>query len=310
MIKLKLISPAGLFFYLLRRNDKVWGSLSPTEKELILQNNSRHNQERPTYANPALYKGGASYDSVDPEPLDLKTQSFKEFLQDIAPTSVLEIGPGSGQLTKYIVQTPSVEKYTAVDINKAFLDYLQPRLAKAQKDKPEFSYKLLAGDINEIDLGTEKYDAIVFLSAVHHIPDRLRLFSLLSSLLKDDGRIYTQEPAHYIPRQLYLFKKFMRTYRHKGYWSNSENYGTHHFCTIEEFEEIASRLDHLEISSCYFFRINFPFPNLIKKILVKGLLAFGKHPELDGTFSTHSRKSLLHYFADEIIVQFHRPSKL
>lgn len=200
--------------------------------------------------------------------------------------------------------------YTAVDINKAFLDYLDPRLAKVRSNKQGFSYELLAGDINELDLGEARYDAIVFLSAVHHIPDRLHLLDFLGLLLNPGGKIYTQEPAHYIPRQLYLFKKFMRTYRHKGYWSNPENYDTHHFCTIEEFEEIASRLDHLEISSCYFFRINFPFPNLIKKILVKGLLAFGKHPELDGTFSTHSRKSLLHYFADEIIVQFHRPSKL
>ncbi|MCW5875524.1 MAG: class I SAM-dependent methyltransferase [Anaerolineales bacterium] len=280
--------------------------MSDAEKNLVLKNNARHNQERPDYADPTLYQAGKSYDAVSPDPLDTKTKSFKEFLEENHPESVLEIGPGSGYLTKYIVEIESVKDYTAVDINKAFLDYLEPRLAKVKSKKHGFTYALLPGDINDLDLAGKTYDAIVFLSAVHHIPDRIKFFTVLGSLLNPGGKIYTQEPAHYIPRKLYLLRKFQHTYRRKEYWSNPDNYSTHHFCTLEEFEQIVAKLKDLQISNYYFYRINFPFPRLFKKLITKGLAISGKHPEPDGTFSTRSRKSIMRFFADNLNVQFKR----
>ena len=116
----------GFLAFILLRNDLVWANLSNEEKAVVLENNSRHNIERPDYANPYLYQGGKSYVSERDEPQGILESNLVNFLATFNPKSVLEIGPGSGYFTKRIVEHPSTESYTGLDINKAFLKFLHP----------------------------------------------------------------------------------------------------------------------------------------------------------------------------------------
>jgi ubiquinone/menaquinone biosynthesis C-methylase UbiE len=298
-------SKLGMLKFLLMRNDKVWSRLSDTEKQIVLKNNDRHNNVRPDYADPLLYQRGRSYDVVSESP-DIVQKKLASFLSENHPISVLEIGPGSGHLTRIIVSRESVRLYTGLDINNAFLEYLRPRLSIVKNTKAEFEFNLINADVNEVDFGGQRFNAIVFLSSIHHIPDRVALFKKLQGILHPGGTIFIYEPAHYIPRILYLLGKFHRVYGKKEFWSNLKNYGTHHFCTLEEFESVMGGAYELEIQSAYFYRINFPFPRLVKKAIVRLLSLFGISPLPDGTYETPSRKSLLRFFSDRMIIVFRK----
>jgi SAM-dependent methyltransferase len=289
----------GLFPFLLLRNDIVWDLLKEEEKTIVLANNARHNVVRETYANPELYLGGKSFDSPRDEPLGIVEEELIKFLEQKKPASVLEIGPGSGYLTKRIVDS-SLDNYIAVDINEAFLDFLRPRLEEIKANRPGFKYSLIAGDINQLNL-EERVDAVILLSAVHHIPDRFALFQKLKSYLTDNGSIFMGEPAHYFPRIAHLARKIFTGYRNPVYWSDQKNFGTHHFCTFEEFDRIAKTIGGLKINRVRYFRVTFPIP--LRKGLGRLLLFLGKRPQPDGTYESLHPHSWLRFFADRQVVR-------
>ncbi len=118
-------------------------------------------------------------------------------------------------------------------------------------DKLEgFEANYVCGDIcNSIAL-PGKYDLIVILSAVHHIPDRLSLFTLLKGYLTPGGRIVCYEPSHYVPRLLSLTKRMiLNGYLLPKFYLNKENFVTHHFCTLGEYSSICKRVAGLKIVS-------------------------------------------------------------
>lgn len=300
-------SRLSLFLFTLLRNDKVWQLLSEEEKEIVNQNNDRHNNVRDDYANPEKYSAGNSFDREDDRTLSVRGNHLQSFLDNTNPKTILEVGPGSGYYTRQIVNHTSVTHYTGTDINNAFLQFLEPRLKDTQKHKPDFSFNLIHGDFNTLAQMDLKFDAIILLSTVHHIPDRFTLFKRLENLLTSTGKIITMEPCHYIPRRLYLFKKFFRTYNKPAHYKNPGNYGTHHFCTIEEYKRVIKTTQSLVISKHHFYRINFPFPVIIRKIISKFLTWLNIHPvkmpgqSENNTFETSNPRSLLHYFGKSVV---------
>jgi SAM-dependent methyltransferase len=249
-----LKNPLGYLAYLLLRNDIGWKMLSNDEKRMVIEANRKHNVHRPDYSNPELYginrhTGGENWDNFQLRQDDIRAQTLLSLLNDKRAVKVLEVGPGAGFHTRLICEHSTVREYTAVDIGRAFLDYLSPRLEKIKVQK-NFKYNLISGEITEIDLA-EKFDLIILLSTVHHIPNRTELFRKLCDMLTDEGVIFCFDPSHYLPRILRLIRKCVFDgYLRKEFYL--KNVSTHHMCSLGEYKRITGQMKNLKIEKTFY----------------------------------------------------------
>ncbi len=248
--------------YLLLRNDIGWKMLSEQERASIIKANMDCNVNRDDYANPEKYGaerliGGENWDNFQTWPDDVRSQALLKMLNDNRPARVLEIGPGAGFYTRGLCEHAAVKEYTAVDIGGAFLDFLRPRLETIKKRK-NFNYNLITGEITGVNI-PEKFDLIVLLSTVHHIPNRIDLFKKLSDMLVDGGTIYCFDPSHYLPRIAGLLKKCV----FNGYLKKEcrlNNISTHHMCSLGEYKHIIGAVGDLKIEKVFY-----KFPERIRQ---------------------------------------------
>jgi SAM-dependent methyltransferase len=302
MTALNIKTRLGYFFYLIRRNDKTWQSLSQVERELVHEANRLHNNFRPDYAQPELYQGGKNFDSTETRVRTLEGGKLQEFLDRIRPGSVIEVGPGSGFYTHSIVNFPSVKTFDAVDIVQAFLDFVSVRLAILKVSKPGFDFKVLHGDF--LQMKFQPVDAIVMLSTVHHIPNRLDLLTWVSKTLKPGGSCFVYEPTHYWPRVKSILGKYWRIYLKASHRAEIENFSTHHFCTLEEFERICQQIPDLKVSSYSFHRMD--FPHFTRKVLNRLFSLFKFTRDNDGGIYIANRKSIWRFFSQRMFIEFKR----
>ena len=259
-----LSSRAGLLLYLTLPNHWVWRLLSAKERAQIKSGNRRHNVERKDYADPALYQGGVGFDSPPDPRREHHRLYLRAFLERVRPASILEIGPGSGYLTRTLVEHPAVRHYVAADLNSAFLEFLRPRLSAL--NKPGFLFGLVHGIVDDVPV--EPFDAIVLCSSVHHIPDRVELFQALSARLAPGGRIVAVDPTHYVGR----VRKMLRKAAIPGYLTEklrearAGELSTHAMCTLADYRRVM-RLSGLEIA-----RVEFSDrPPRVERLRAKGL---------------------------------------
>ena len=168
------------------------------------------------------------------------------------PISVLEIGPGSGYYSKMIFDHPSVLNYDFIDINDKFLEFIAERIANSNK-KNNFSSNTFIGDVSSFDFQNKKYDLIVFLSSMHHIPDRQNLIQSITNNLSKNGVLIAVDPTHYLKRILALsYKMITRGYLKRKYYMNRVGLSTHHMCTLGEYKKIIRNIHGIEIESVIF----------------------------------------------------------
>jgi SAM-dependent methyltransferase len=249
-----LKNPFGYLAYLLLRNDLSWKLLSDKERQIVIEANKNDNVHRQDYSNPKLYganrhTGGENWDTFEQKETDVRKQALLNLLNEKKPAKVFELGPGAGFHTRLICEYNSVREYTAVDIGQAFLDYLSPKLEKI-KERKNFKYNLISGEITEINLAG-KFDLVVLLSTVHHIPNRTELFKKLRDMLTDEGVIFCFDPSHYLPRILGLIKKcIFNGYLRKEFFS--KNISTHHMCSFGEYKRIIRQIGGLKIEKTFY----------------------------------------------------------
>ena len=296
-----LNSALGTLLYRILPNDYSWGLLSPQEQSIVNSANADQYLDRPEYRNPELKEAYRSFDQDDQRQSDLVGGWLHEWLDNEEPHTVLEIGPGWGFYTHSICFHPAVKRYIAIDNNPYFLDWLRPRLVKVSETKPGFTFDLVVGDAGTVHIPT--CDAIVMLSAIHHIPDRAVLFRQLASKLCVGGTIFAIDPSHYLPRIIVLLKKFIRDHRRPGFWRNYRNLNTHHFCTIGEFLRILNEVNELSIDLVRYH--NFCFPRGIGRAIS---LWLNKNypPPVDGQWVVDRRDSMCRWFCWQMNIVFRR----
>lgn len=263
MLKTKL----GILQYLFLRCDKTWEKLSLQEKQFILQANLFFNNQRDDYKTPQNYgksrvEGGENWDSLSNRKLLPRGAIIEKALEQIKPKSVLEIGPGGGFFTKQICEKPYVKEYVGLDIVKPFLDYLEPKLQKIKYQKKDFNFDLVCEDFFKLDY-KNKFDLVVLLSTVHHIPNRNELFHKMWGVLKNQGFILAIDPSNYLMRKIHLFKN-IPTYLKKSYQTPT-HLSTHHFCSFEEYKSICLKNNYVIKEECYIL----PKKLFNKKIIYK-----------------------------------------
>jgi len=252
-----LSNPLGIAAYLLLRNDWSWWLLSDSERAIVREANRSHNTERDDYSDPTQYglermEEGDNWDSMAPRTSSERGRLLARTLEKEQPRSVLEIGPGAGFLSRMLCEYPTVRHYTAVDIGQSFLDYLEIRTKTITKPE-KFESQFLCGDIEVLETLERKYDLIVLMSVVHHIPDRNHLFRLLKGCLSENGCIVCYDPSHYLPRICELARKMMHSrYLSRDFYMNRRNLSTHHFCTVGEYRKVLAQAGGLRLTEFEF----------------------------------------------------------
>jgi 2-polyprenyl-3-methyl-5-hydroxy-6-metoxy-1,4-benzoquinol methylase len=117
--------------------------------------------------------------------LDLYDDTYDWFCREIekANASVLEIGCGPGNITRYLFKKKPELKITAIDV--------APNMIKlAKENNPAADFKVM--DCREIDRLTEKYDAIMCGFCMPYLSreDCAKLIKDCSVLLNRNGIIY------------------------------------------------------------------------------------------------------------------------
>jgi cyclopropane-fatty-acyl-phospholipid synthase len=95
---------------------------------------------------------------------------------------ILEIGPGWGAWLKYASERGV--KCTALSIAQASIDYLE-----AMARKEGYDWELIYADLLEYRTA-QKYDAIVMMGVIEHLPQYDKVLAKFISLLKPGGRIF------------------------------------------------------------------------------------------------------------------------
>ncbi len=117
--------------------------------------------------------------------LDLYDDTYDAFCEEIkvAAPSILEIGCGPGNVTKYLLSKLSKAKLHGIDIAPNMV-----KLAKA--NNPTASFEVM--DARSIDLLSAKYDAILCGFCLPYLSkeDVRKLFKDASRILNENGVIY------------------------------------------------------------------------------------------------------------------------
>ena len=167
-----------------------------------------------------LYKddayGGAILHALE------RARRFTGWMADaIAPSvgdRVLEIGAGIGNITTCLVPR---EEYVASDINPDYLHYLgnlgsgKPYLEVARVD---------AGDAGDFVGLEERFDTVVCLNVLEHVPDPAATLQNLRSALEPGGRLVL-----YVPQGPRLFSSLDRALEHRCRYARAQ--------LLEELEE-------------------------------------------------------------------------
>ncbi len=127
-----------------------------------------------------------------------RDKALLSLIQPHGHERILDVGAGTGRFGKILA--PLAHSVTLVDESARMLGRLKTK---------ESNIQALVGDIFTLHLPSDHYDWIVLSDVIHHLPHFERLFPLLASFLKDQGRILIHEytPNHWTTRWLGFFER-------------------------------------------------------------------------------------------------------
>ena len=128
---------------------------------------------------------------------------------------ILEIGPGWGAWFEYA--SARGVKCTGISISKESIRYLNKRAQDLGRD-----WELIESDLLEYRTD-RKYDAIVIMGVIEHLPDYLTVLRKFIALLKPGGRIFLDGSAC---TKKYELSSFMVKYIYPG---------NHSFLVLDDF---------------------------------------------------------------------------
>jgi len=128
---------------------------------------------------------------------------------------ILEVGPGWGAWFQYAAARGI--KCTGISISKESIRFLTEKGKKLGHD-----WELVESDLFEYSPGV-KYDAIVIMGVIEHLPDYLRVLEKFQTLLKPGGRIFLDGSACI---KKYELSSFMVKYIYPG---------NHSFLVLDDF---------------------------------------------------------------------------
>lgn len=129
------------------------------------------------------YQAGAAYDRIS-EPLERIGLKVLDRLELTGAETVLDAGCGSDRVTQALIERVPRGHVIALDGSPAMIAAARVRLGD--------SAELLLQDLEELDLGGRRVDAVLSTSTFHWIADHAQLFGRLRDALRDGGRLVAQ----------------------------------------------------------------------------------------------------------------------
>lgn len=115
----------------------------------------------------------------------LDRQLFEVLPPDTLGT-VAELCCGRGEAARLLHDR--VTRCVGVDVSAGLLEI-------ARHDLSTERFFFVQGDATSLPLKDQGFDNVVMLGGIHHVPDRLKLFSEIHRILKPGGRFYFREPV-------------------------------------------------------------------------------------------------------------------
>jgi cyclopropane-fatty-acyl-phospholipid synthase len=143
---------------------------------------------------------------------------------------ILEIGPGWGAWFEYAARRGV--HCTGITISQASLDYLKEKGKALGLD-----WEVKIADLLEY-ADERKYDAIVIMGVIEHLPDYARVLAKFQSLLKPDGKIFLDGSAC---TKKYELSSYMVKYIYGG---------NHSFLVLHDFLDKLARTS-LEVTEIF-----------------------------------------------------------
>jgi trans-aconitate 2-methyltransferase len=132
---------------------------------------------------PSSYRDGATYDRIS-EPLERIGREVLERLELDGDETVLDAGCGSGRVTQALAERLPRGHVIGVDGSPEMIVAARARLGPG--------VELRVQDLERLDLGGRRVDAILSTATFHWIPDHARLFKRLLAVLVPGGRLAAQ----------------------------------------------------------------------------------------------------------------------
>ena len=227
---LNLNSILGNFFYRIIPNDYSWYFLSVKDRKKVIKENLKFNNDRPDY-NVKKYQKGKYWGSNRSDDY----RNWFKYIEKYLPkqvNSILEFGSGSGYYTKIILDYLKPKNVYLNEINIDFINFLKKKISSLKYIK---KFKIFKSPYHILKI-KNNIDLCLFLSSLHHIPDRDYYFKCLSKITNKGSKVIIIEPTHYFPRIYQVIKKFLFLYNKKNI-----DISTHHFLTVRELHKLSKK---------------------------------------------------------------------
>lgn len=132
---------------------------------------------------PSSYRDGITYDRIS-EPMERVGLEVLERLELDGDETVLDAGCGSGRVTQALIERLPRGRVIAVDGS--------PEMVMAARRRLGDRAELLVQDLERLDLGELRVDAILSTATFHWIEDHANLFRRLHGVLVPGGRLVAQ----------------------------------------------------------------------------------------------------------------------
>ena len=181
---------------------------------LVIQDATWTNDEIERYYNEEYQKThslDASKEQSPKEHFDSRLKTIKPLVERINKVlkpdmSVLEIGCGTGELLHAI--KPHVKEVVGVELSKDFVDFMNKDLG----------IEAHAEDINKIDFKVRKFDFIISIATLDHLPNPLETLMTMKRLLSKRGVMYIELPNLEEALNVYLPEKSRRAFN-RFFWN-------------------------------------------------------------------------------------------
>ena len=111
---------------------------------------------------------------------------------------VLEVGCGTGSFTRLLLDAPTVQHVTGLDLDPVHVkrthDDLLSQTAESRKTLTTRVQDVMDAWPDATELGS--FDTVVLLNVLEHLPDEQQALQRLKAMLKPGGRLVILVPAH------------------------------------------------------------------------------------------------------------------
>ncbi|KPL58902.1 class I SAM-dependent methyltransferase [Rossellomorea vietnamensis] len=178
----------------------------------------------------------------------LEQPAMKEALPDLKGKRVMDLGCGTGELSKYCIEMGAAA-VVGVDISEKMI-------TRALRENKDDNITYICSPIEDLSNQTEPFDLIVSSLAIHYIEDYESLIEKLHTLLKPGGiLIYSTE------HPVVTARKDM-----KNWWKNENGERLH--WALDHYREEGKREQHWYVDGVIKYHRTIP-------TLVNGLICHG-----------------------------------